>query len=124
MSVAPATATATATAVEPSTRPAGSAPSRGSARRVLWAIGLPVRAALLGLIRLYQVTLSGLFGGQCRFDPTCSVYAAQAIRARGAVVGGGLAMWRIARCNPFGRGGSDPAPHPHGYEPVIRERAA
>jgi len=91
---------------------------------VLWALGWPARGVLLVLIRLYQVSLSGVLGGQCRFDPTCSVYAAQAVRARGAVVGAGLAIWRIARCNPFGRGGPDPAPHPLVYDSVIRERAA
>jgi len=91
---------------------------------VLWALGWPARGVLLVLIRLYQVSLSGVLGGQCRFDPTCSVYAAQAVRARGAVVGAGLAIWRIARCNPFGRGGPDPAPHPLEYDSVIRERAA
>jgi putative membrane protein insertion efficiency factor len=49
-------------------------------------------------------------GGQCRFAPSCSHYAEDAIRARGAVVGGALAVWRILRCNPFGKGGIDRAP--------------
>ena len=90
----------------------------------MWVLGWPVRALLLGLIRLYQATLSGVLGGQCRFDPSCSVYAAGAIRARGAVVGSGLAVWRVVRCNPFFRGGSDPVPHPAEYEDVIRKRAS
>ena len=91
---------------------------------VLRVIGWPARALLLGLIRGYQATLSGVLGGHCRFEPTCSAYAAQAIRARGALVGSGLAVWRVARCNPFSRGGSDPAPLPPSYDRVIQERPA
>jgi putative component of membrane protein insertase Oxa1/YidC/SpoIIIJ protein YidD len=44
-------------------------------RRALWLVGTPARAALIGLIRLYRITLSGWLGGQCRFYPTCSHYA-------------------------------------------------
>ena len=109
---------------EPSTN--GRAPhavSRG-ARRALRIAGWPVRTALLGLIAAYRATLSGVMGGHCRFEPTCSQYAAQAIRARGAFVGSGLAIWRIVRCNPFARGGVDPAPTGPRYDPVIRERPA
>jgi putative membrane protein insertion efficiency factor len=76
--------------------------------------------ALLGLIAAYRATLSGLLGGHCRFDPSCSQYAAQAIRARGALVGSGLALWRIVRCNPFARGGSDPAPAGRSYDSLIQ----
>lgn len=50
----------------------------------------------------------------CRFLPTCSEYAVEAVRERGIVVGGALAAWRIARCHPFCRGGYDPVPHAHG----------
>ena len=65
---------------------------------------------LLGLIRLYQLTLSPIFGGQCRFTPSCSRYAAEAIRRHGSWRGGWLAMRRIARCHPFCDGGYDPVP--------------
>jgi hypothetical protein len=81
-----------------------------SARRFWWLAGAPLRALLLGGIRLYRATLSGWFGGQCRFSPTCSHYAEAAVRSRGAVVGASFAVWRVLRCNPFGRGGLDPAP--------------
>jgi uncharacterized protein len=79
-------------------------------RSLAWRAGAPVRAALIGLIHLYRVTLSGTMGGQCRFAPSCSHYAEDAIRARGAIRGTGLAAWRILRCNPFGKGGLEPAP--------------
>jgi putative membrane protein insertion efficiency factor len=76
----------------------------------LWAMGWPARMVLIGVVRLYRVTLSGLLGGQCRFHPSCSVYAEGAIGNRGAVVGSVLAVWRILRCSPLSRGGIDPAP--------------
>jgi putative membrane protein insertion efficiency factor len=79
-------------------------------RRALWMAGAPVRALLIGAIRLYQLTLSGWLGGQCRFSPTCSEYARGAISSRGAVIGTVLAVCRIGRCNPFGAGGLDPVP--------------
>jgi uncharacterized protein len=79
-------------------------------RRALASLGAPIRALLIGSIRLYRVTLSGLLGGQCRFEPSCSSYAEEAVRLRGAVRGSALALWRILRCNPFGRPGLDPVP--------------
>jgi putative membrane protein insertion efficiency factor len=89
------------------------------ARRTSWLVGAPFRLALIGLIRLYRVTLSGWLGGQCRYHPTCSHYAEAAIRCRGAAVGSAFAAWRLLRCNPFGAGGLDPAPGPRRYDPVI-----
>ena len=65
------------------------------------------------LLRGYQLALSPLFaalGSQCRFEPSCSQYMIDAVRARGVIVGVGLGLWRLARCNPFSRGGYDPAP--------------
>jgi uncharacterized protein len=91
-------------------------------RRGVWAAGWPARMVLLGLIRVYQVTLGGILGGQCRYHPTCSAYGADAIRNRGALVGSVLSAWRILRCNPFSRGGVDPVP-PSSYDHVIRRRA-
>ncbi len=90
--------------------------------RIAWRAGAPARLALLGLIRLYRVTLSGWLGGQCRFYPTCSRYAEDAIRLHGAMRGMLMAAWRIARCGPFTRGGVDrvPAPrHVTEYDAVI-----
>jgi len=85
----------------------------------LWAAGAPARALLIGGIRLYRLTLSGWLGGQCRFYPTCSQYAEDAIAERGAVRGTALAAWRVARCNPFGRGGIDPVRPAGEYDHVI-----
>jgi len=80
------------------------------ARRWLWTAGAPARAVLLGLIRLYQVTLASSLGGQCRFYPSCSHYAQDAIRIHGATKGAALAAWRIMRCGPFTKGGVDYVP--------------
>ena len=117
----------------------GSPREAGSAvRRLLWAAGWPARATLCGLICAYRVLLGGVFGGQCRFYPSCSHYAEGAVRARGAVVGGALAAWRILRCSPLSAGGFDPPPatrSPAGagkirfgyaaeYEIIIRARKA
>jgi uncharacterized protein len=90
--------------------------------RIAWKAGAPARLALLGLIRLYRVTLSGWLGGQCRFSPTCSRYAEDAIRLHGAMRGTLMAAWRIARCGPFTAGGVDHVPAPArftGYDAVI-----
>ena len=78
--------------------------------RIAWKAGAPARLALLGLIRLYRLTLSGWLGGQCRFYPTCSRYAEDAIRLHGALRGTLMAAWRIARCGPFTGGGVDHVP--------------
>lgn len=61
-------------------------------------------------IRLYQKYISPHLGHHCRFVPTCSQYAIQALQTHGAVKGSLLAVWRILRCNPFGKYGFDPVP--------------
>lgn len=65
---------------------------------------------LLAAIRGYQRFVSPLLGANCRFTPTCSAYAAEAIATHGSLRGGWLAVRRIARCNPFGGHGYDPVP--------------
>ncbi len=67
-----------------------------------------MRWLALWFIRLYQHTLSHVLPPSCRFVPSCSEYGYQAIEKYGIVKGGSLAVWRILRCNPFGRGGYDP----------------
>lgn len=69
-----------------------------------------MRRLLLGLIRLYQLLLSPLLGTNCRFQPTCSNYASQAIKRFGALKGGYLSFRRLIKCHPFHEGGFDPVP--------------
>ena len=77
-----------------------------------------IRFPILGLIRLYQKTVSpdhGFFSqffpyGVCKYYPTCSEYGYEAIKRHGVLKGGGLAVWRILRCNPWSRGGRDVVP--------------
>jgi uncharacterized protein len=72
-----------------------------------------MKTVILLLIRIYQVTLSSVMGRQCRFLPTCSDYARQAIEKHGLVCGGRLALRRVGRCHPWGGEGFDPVPeHP------------
>lgn len=68
-------------------------------------IWIPVK-----LIRLYQIFLSPLLGKQCRYTPTCSQYALEALRKHGLLRGGWLAFRRILRCAPWGGSGYDPVP--------------
>lgn len=70
-----------------------------------------IKNGLLVMIRFYQQYLSAMKGGPtCRFVPTCSAYAYEAIKKYGVIKGGALALWRILRCNPFSKGGYDPVP--------------
>jgi uncharacterized protein len=64
--------------------------------------------ALLALIELYRLTLAPIVGGHCRFVPSCSQYADEAIRRYGARTGAAMALRRLSRCHPFHRGGYDP----------------
>ena len=68
-----------------------------------------MRTVLIFLVRAYQVTLSPLFRGCCRFEPSCSNYAIEALQVHGAWKGLWLTARRLLRCRPFG---------PHGYDPV------
>lgn len=69
-----------------------------------------MRSLILFLIRCYQVAISPMLGPRCRYYPSCSVYAATAVREHGALRGGLLAVWRVLRCNPFSAGGVDDVP--------------
>ena len=70
--------------------------------------GRIIIALLIGLIRVYQYTLSPLLGNVCRFEPSCSVYFIEAVRKYGAVRGACRGIWRILRCHPWNPGGYDP----------------
>lgn len=70
----------------------------------------PAQHLLIALIRVYQVALSPFVGNQCRFTPTCSHYALEAVEKYGAMKGSWLAIRRISRCHPWHPGGHDPLP--------------
>ena len=92
---------------------------RGVAHR--GATGLPARL-VLRLIRGYQTTLSPGLGPACRYLPSCSDYALQAIERYGVVRGGAMTVWRLLRCNPLSAGGYDP-PHDEPNAEPARPRA-
>ncbi|CDB35796.1 MAG TPA: membrane protein insertion efficiency factor YidD [Candidatus Fusicatenibacter intestinipullorum] len=68
-----------------------------------------MKTVIILLIRFYQIFISPMFPPRCRFYPTCSQYALEAVRKKGAVKGSWLALKRILKCHPF---------HPGGYDPV------
>jgi hypothetical protein len=74
-----------------------------------------IRETIILLIRHYQSIFSPFFGGQCRFVPSCSQYAIEAVRQFGAAKGTYMAVKRILRCHPFGSKGYD-SPNDYGYE--------
>jgi uncharacterized protein len=80
-------------------------------RQALWRAGLPARWAALMAIRGYRASLGKIVGGRCRFHPTCSAYAEQAVSEWGVLRGGALAIWRVLRCSPLTAGGIDHPPH-------------
>ena len=69
-----------------------------------------MKRILLALIGAYRLLLSPILGASCRFYPSCSAYAAEAIETHGALRGTGLALRRIAKCHPWHPGGVDPVP--------------
>jgi putative membrane protein insertion efficiency factor len=98
---------------------------------LVWFAGWPLRQALLVPIRLYRVALGALFGGNCRFYPSCSAYAELAISRAGAIRGLALTAWRVARCSPLSAGGIDNPPvsaawrmlHPNAASDQVPEAA-
>ena len=78
----------------------------------------PLAWLLIGAVRVYRVTLSGWLGGRCKYYPSCSAYAEEALRVHGAIRGAALAAWRLLRCNPYSRGGVDHVSGRHSYDVV------
>jgi uncharacterized protein len=70
-----------------------------------------MRRILIVPIKVYQYLISPLLGPHCRFYPTCSQYAIEAIERHGILYGGYLALHRVSRCHPWHAGGIDPVPH-------------
>ena len=73
-----------------------------------------IKAVLLSLVKAYRLLLSPWLGSACRFEPTCSAYALDALEIHGAAVGSYLTLKRLARCHPWCTGGSDPVPEQPG----------
>lgn len=71
-----------------------------------------MRAILIALIRVYQLLISPVLGNHCRFYPSCSQYAREALERYGVLRGGWLAIRRLSRCHPWHPGGIDPVPEP------------
>ncbi|MDD2545633.1 MAG: membrane protein insertion efficiency factor YidD [Burkholderiaceae bacterium] len=69
-----------------------------------------MRALLMGVVKAYRLCLSPWLGSACRFEPTCSAYALQALEQHGAALGSYLTVCRLARCHPWCDGGHDPVP--------------
>jgi uncharacterized protein len=84
--------------------------SRGILAVVIRAIAAVPRTALILLVRAYQIALSPLLPASCRYYPSCSAYAIEALERHGALRGGWLTLRRLARCHPFRPGGYDPVP--------------
>ena len=77
----------------------------------------PVARVLLWMLDFYQKGISPLTPPSCRFQPSCSSYAVEAVRLHGAGKGSLLAVWRVLRCGPWTPGGWDPVPEPRGPSP-------
>lgn len=75
-----------------------------------------MKRILLALLRGYKKHISPHLGDNCRFTPTCSEYAMDAISVHGSIKGILLTIWRVLRCNPFGKVGYDPVPPKHSWK--------
>jgi len=82
----------------------------GTVGRAAGAVGGAVVRVLVLAVRGYQALVSPLIGPHCRYAPSCSHYAVEALERHGVVRGLALAAWRILRCHPFAQGGHDPVP--------------
>ncbi|MCB1917150.1 MAG: membrane protein insertion efficiency factor YidD [Rhodocyclaceae bacterium] len=69
-----------------------------------------MKALLIALLKAYRLAISPLLGRNCRYHPSCSEYAIEAVQRHGVIRGGWLAIKRVGRCHPFSRGGYDPVP--------------
>ncbi|TDE98749.1 membrane protein insertion efficiency factor YidD [Occultella glacieicola] len=104
------------------TQPRGEASESAGTRPRRRPVRNPLTWLLVGGVRAYQLIVSPWFAPTCRYYPSCSTYAIDALRKRGPLAGTGLAVWRVLRCNPWSAGGVDHVPprrsqmdhgHPH-----------
>ncbi|MDX6278340.1 MAG: uncharacterized protein QOJ72_2468 [Nocardioidaceae bacterium] len=80
----------------------------------------PLKYPLIWLLKAYRFTISPLYGQVCRYHPTCSAYALQAVETHGAIRGTYLAARRVLRCHPWSAGGYDPVPLTHSAAQKLR----
>jgi putative membrane protein insertion efficiency factor len=83
-----------------------------------------VKYVLIGLLKVYRLVISPLYGDVCRYYPSCSAYALRAVGVHGAVKGSWLAARRLLRCHPWAAGGYDPVPGTPEFEAEMRETQA
>ena len=106
--------------VDPETPTAdGNDVDRSGLARMGWVVGTPFRWLLIGLVWTYRHTVSPILPPTCRYHPSCSAYAFEALQVHGAAKGFVLAVWRVLRCNPFTPGGLDPVPQRGHWRPDI-----
>ena len=86
------------------------APAQQGRRGLMHRLGRVLAWPLLAFVWVYRKALSPLVGANCRFQPTCSAYAEEALRVHGGIRGGWLVLKRIGRCHPWGGSGYDPVP--------------
>jgi putative membrane protein insertion efficiency factor len=92
-------------------------------RSAVRAASSPVRWLLIAVIRGYRLTLSGWLGGRCKYYPSCSAYAEEAVGRHGVLRGSILAAWRLLRCNPYSKGGVDQVPGHVPYDGMAQRAA-
>jgi len=83
-----------------------------------------VKYVLIGLLKVYRLVVSPLYGDVCRYHPTCSAYALRAVSVHGAVRGSWLAGRRLLRCHPWAPGGYDPVPGTPEFDEEVRDQRA
>ena len=84
-------------------------------KKLLRAVFRLPQQLLMGVVKAYRLLLSPWLGSACRFEPTCSAYALQALQQHGAMAGSYLTLYRLARCQPWCNGGHDPVPAQHAF---------
>jgi len=96
---------------------------QGAAHTLLTALATWSQRLLIGVVQAYRYLLSPWLGSSCRFSPTCSAYALEALQTHGAARGGALTIKRLVRCHPWCAGGHDPVP-PKLFTSLLSEKSS